>query len=89
LVRCVLLVTPPPAALLPLLVVGHFFKPVLLVLSLPSLALVHTHRMEGLDRPEFHVVGLAAGHCGTVLAVCDSMYTHVLAWPLPGMPELD
>jgi len=56
------------------------------VLSLPGLALVHTHRLEG-----FAVVGLAADPWGTALAVCDdaSNSTHVLAWPLPGMPQLE
>jgi len=36
------------------------------VLSLPGLALVHTHRLEGMQ-----VWGLAADPCGTALAVCD------------------
>jgi len=36
------------------------------VLSLPGLALVHTHRLEGMQ-----VCGLAADPCGTALAVCD------------------
>jgi len=61
-------------------------EPELRVLSLPGLALVHTHRLEGMQ-----VWGLAADPCGTALAVCDyaSQSTHVLAWPLPGMPQLE
>jgi len=60
--------------------------PELRVLSLPGLALVHTHRLEGMQ-----VCGLAADPWGAALAVCDdaSESTHVLAWPLPGMPQLE
>jgi len=65
---------------------GTFFSLELRVLSLPGLALVHTHRLEGMK-----VWGLAADPCGMALAVCDlaSQSTHVLAWPLPGMPQLE
>ena len=57
-----------------------------LVLSLPSHTLIHTHALEGMD-----VSGLAADPHGRALAVCDktSDATHVLAWPLPGMPTLE
>jgi len=36
-------------------------------------------------------MGLAADPWGAALAVCDgaSQSTHVLAWPLPGMPQLE
>lgn len=36
------------------------------------------------------VCGLAADPWGETLAVCDcvSMVTHILPWPLPGMPLL-
>jgi len=65
---------------------GLGIRPELRVLSLPGLALVHTHRLEGMK-----VRCLAADPCGTALAVCDyaSESTHVLAWPLPGMPDLE
>ena len=67
------------------LVVGTADSPELLVLSLPGLALVHTHRLEGME-----VKGLVADPWGRALAVCDaaSKNLHVLAWPLPGMPPL-
>lgn len=58
----------------------------LLVLSLPSLVLVHTHRLEGMT-----VDALAADPWGNSLAVVDSSANaiHVLTWPLPGMPALE
>ena len=67
------------------LVVGTADSPELLVLSLPGLALVHTHRLDGV-----RMMGLAADPWGGALAVCDdaSKTLHVLAWPLPGMPPL-
>ena len=68
------------------LIVGSWHTPELRVLSLPGLALVHTHRLVGME-----VIMLAADPCGTALAVSDlaSESTHVLAWPLPGMPLLE
>ena len=68
------------------LIVGTAYTPELRVLSLPGLALVHTHRLKGMQ-----VWGLAAYPWGEALAVCDntSRSTHVLAWPLPGMPQLE
>lgn len=53
------------------------------VLSLPGLALVHTHRMERV-----RVYGLAADPWGRALVVRDVNEIIVLAWPLPGMPPL-
>ena len=55
------------------------------MLSLPGLALVHTHRLEGMQ-----VTGLAADPLGGAVVVCDreSGATHIIAWPLPGMPPL-
>ena len=57
----------------------------LLVLSLPSLALLHTHTLIDME-----VTGLAADPWGGALAVCDecTQAIHILAWPLPGMPPL-
>ena len=67
------------------LVVGTVDSSVLRVLSLPDLVLLHTHVLEGID-----VFGLAADPWGNALAVTDlsSGETHVLSWPLPGMPLL-
>ena len=67
------------------LVVGVSESPELLVLSLPSLALVHTHMLEGTN-----VSALAADPWGEALAVYDGEAgsLHVLVWPLPGMPLL-
>ena len=58
------------------------------VLSLPSLALVSTEWMED---PDCHVAGLVADPWGTALAVCDAISSsiHIVAWPLPQMPELE
>ena len=67
------------------LIIGCGFRPQLIVLSLPSLTLVHTHMLEGMK-----VTGLTADPWGGALAVCDaaSKDIHVLRWPLPGMPPL-
>ena len=64
------------------LVIGSLDTDELRVISLPGLALVHTHRLEGMQ-----VTGLAADPWGSALAVCDgvSNTTHILAWPLLGM----
>ena len=55
-------------------------------LTLPDVALVHTHILEGME-----VAGIAADPWGEALAVCDcdSESIHVLAWPLSGMPPLE
>ena len=81
--RPLAVVPPAPGKGVSHLVVGTSSSPELLVLSLPGLALVHTHRLEGM-----RVTGLAADPWGGALAVCDaaSKSLYVLAWPLPGMP---
>ena len=68
------------------LVIGNAWTSELLVLSLPGLALVHTHRLEGMS-----VTGLAADPWGGALIIrnYNSKSVHVLAWPLPGMPPLE
>ena len=83
--RPLAVVPPAPGKRASHLVVGTGESSELLVLSLPSLALVHTHRLEGMK-----VLGLAADPWGGALAVCDaaSQFLHVLTWPLPGMPPL-
>ena len=83
--RPLAVVPPAPGKKVSHLVVGKFKAPELLVLSLPGLVLVHTHRLEGMK-----VTGLAADPWGGALAVHDveSKALHVLAWPLPGMPPL-
>jgi len=43
-------------------------EPELRVFSLPGLAVIHTHRLEGMQ-----VGGLAADPWGTALAVCDGV----------------
>jgi hypothetical protein len=90
---------PPPLAIVPPavgrrcahLVVGDKFKDGLRVISLPDLRLIHTHVLTGMQ-----IMGLAAdAYASDVLIVCDSAAAegagraHVLAWPLPGMPELE
>ena len=81
----VAVVPPAPGKRVSNLVVTAFGTPELRVFSLPDLALVHTHTLDGM-----RVVGLAADPWGESLAVCDvvSQALHVLAWPLPGMPLL-
>jgi len=76
----------PPGKRTAHLIVGTHGTSELRVLSLPSLALVHTHTLEGMK-----LRGLAADPWGAVLAVCDgvSSSVHVMAWPLPGMPQLE
>ena len=83
--RPLTVIPPAPCKAVSYLVVGTGESSELLVLSLPSLALVHTHRLEGMK-----VLGLAADPWGGALAVCDaaSQFLHVLTWPLPGMPPL-
>ena len=68
------------------LVIGSSDAPELLVLSLPGLALVHTHSLE-----EMQITGLAADPWGGALAVCDAVSNavHIVAWPLPGMSLID
>ena len=68
------------------LIVGSCGKPELRVIALPSLTLVHTHVMEGME-----IWRLAADPRGGALALYDnaSHSVHVLAWPLPGMPPLE
>ena len=68
------------------LIVGTRERSELHVLSLPGLALIQTHRLEGVD-----LAGLAADPWGGALAVCrlGSLNIDVLLWPLPGMPLLD
>ena len=56
----------------------------LLVLSLPDLALVHTHDLEGMG-----VYGLAADPRGKALAICCGEEVSVVPWPLPGMFPLE
>ena len=84
--RPLAVVPPAPGKRVSHLVVGTGKSSELLVLSLPGLALVHTHSLEGME-----VGGLAADPWGGALAVCDdkSKSCHVLAWPLPGMPPLE
>ena len=84
--RPLAVIPPAPGKRTAHLIVGTVYEPELRVLSLPGLALVHTHMLEGVE-----VWGLAADPWGTALAVCDwaSKSTHVLAWPLPGMPQLE
>ena len=84
--RLLAVVPPAPGKRAAHLVVGTIASSELLVLSLPGLALVHTHSLDGMQ-----VVGLAADPWGGALAVCDAVsdVIHVLAWPLSGMPLLD
>ena len=84
--RPLAVVPPGPGRRAAHLVVGAFNQPELRVLSLPGLALVHSHTLEGM-----RVTGLAADPAGVALVVCDraSKSIHVLAWPLPGMPVLE
>ena len=83
--RLFAVVPPATGKMVSHLVVGHAWSSELLVLSLPSLALVHTHILKGMQ-----IGGLAADPTGDALAVCDGAlnFLHVLAWPLPGMPPL-
>ena len=71
-----------PGTLISHLVIGSSDTDELIVLSLPGLALVHTHRLEGMQ-----VTGLAADPLGGAVVVCDrvSGATHIIAWPLPDM----
>lgn len=68
------------------LVVCEAYGHALLVLTLPDLVLVHTHRCDDLK-----MVGLASDPWGEALALSavddheESFSMHVLAWPLPGM----
>ena len=84
--RMLAVMPPAPGKRAAHLVVGTCESSELLVLSLPGLALVHTHNLEGMK-----VDGLAADPWGGAIAVCDAVSDaiHVLAWPLPGMPLLD
>lgn len=84
--RPLAVVPPGPGRRAAHLVVGAFNQPELRVLSLPGLALVHSHCLEGM-----RVTGLAADPAGVALVVCDraSKSIHVVAWPLPGMPALE
>ena len=76
---------PAPCKTVSHLIVGSAGTPQLRVLSLPGLALVHTHRLDGIE-----VTALAADPWGGALAVHDdaSRALLILAWPLPSMPLL-
>ena len=88
--RPLAVVPPAPGKHRSYLVVGTLDTSELLVLTLPSLRLRHTHSLKGMT-----VAGLTADPWGTVLAVRDarsnarSSCIHVLAWPLPGMGKLE
>lgn len=56
----------------------------LLVLALPDLTLVHTHKLEGVL-----LTAIAADPSGEALAVADSSAVRILGWPLPGMNPLE
>lgn len=76
----------PPGKKVSHLVVGSRGNGGLDVLSLPGLALVHRHDLQGIK-----VGALAADPWGEFLAVGSydrSDAVDVLAWPLPGMPEM-
>lgn len=77
---------PAPGTCFSHLIVGESEASEVRVLSLPGFTLVHTHMLEGM-----RVGSLLADPCGTALAVFDyaSESTHLLAWPLPGMPQLE
>ena len=79
-------VPPAPGKLHWYLLSASCYKERLRVIALPTLTLVHTHVLEGME-----LCGLAADPSGTAIAVCDraSQAVHVLAWPLPGMPPLE
>lgn len=83
--RPLAVVPPAPGKKVSHLVVGALRTAELLVISLPDLALVHTHALEGIE-----VTALAADPWGEVLAVSDHVTStvRVVAWPLPGMPAL-
>ena len=62
-----LAVVPAPSGkTMPFIIIVTVDSSELLVLSLPGLSLVHTHRLEGMQ-----VTGLAADLWGAALAVCD------------------
>ena len=84
--RPITVVPPAPGKVVAHLVVCSVDSIELLVLSLPDLALVHTHMMQGLHVGVFQ---LAADPWGAALAVGDFTTLHVLAWPLPGMAPLE
>jgi hypothetical protein len=66
------------------LVVGEYQMPLLRVIRLPDLALMHTHRLDGVQ-----LVGLASDPGGSALVICDARSGQVgtMPWPLPGMPD--
>lgn len=68
------------------LVVSDEGKEELLLFALPSLALIHKHRLKGVE-----VGAMTADPWGEALSVCDlsAGIVRVVAWPLPGMPELE
>ena len=84
--RILAVVPPARGKLVSHLVVGSKLSAELLVLALPGLELVHTHRLKGVG-----VLGLAADPWGEALAVCDANFKtiSVLSWPLPGMAPLE
>jgi len=84
--RTLAIVPPAPGKRVSHLVVGSRNSSELVILSLPGLAFVHSHNLEGMQ-----VTGLAADPWGAALAACDrvSGAIHVLGWPLPGMPPLE
>lgn len=84
--RPLAVVPPAPGKRVSHLVLSAVDQPELAVFALPSVTLVHTHRLEGMQ-----VAAIAADPWGEALAVSDSASCaiHVLAWPLPGMSALE
>ena len=82
----VVLVPPPRRSRATFLLLAKYNADFAVVVSLPSLDIVHEHRFRGM-----HVVGLTADPRGTAIVVCDgaSGAAHVFPWPLPGMPTLE
>lgn len=68
------------------LIVCEKSNPELLVLALPGLILVHSHKLKGM-----RITAIAADPWGAAIAVADDVTcaVHILAWPLPGMPALE
>jgi len=67
---------PTPGKRCSYLIVGTVHKPELRVLSLPGLALVHMHKLEGMG-----AWGLAADPWGTAIAVSDYGLVPRTSWP--------
>lgn len=68
------------------LLVGTQGSADLRIIALPSLTLIHEHRLAGVHS----AMGIAADPHGTAIAVADSTSEAIIVvpWPLPGMPEL-